>query len=181
MPGDASRQPPNGPALPGIDGDVFPAGLPLVVPRNADHVIGEIFRRRWHKLVGILQRRVLLQVGEGHEKRLLHLGGAGRQPGDAPVLHPAQNGVHDEIGPVGDKIQPPQHLHCRRGNRKLLLQLPQGALLRAFALLQPPAGKAHLSRLAAQGLGPDLVEQRRSFWPLGQRHQDGVPPGGVHQ
>ena len=68
MPGDASRQPPNGPALPGIDGDVFPAGLPLVVPRNADHVIGEIFRRRWHKLVGILQRRVLLQVGVWPER-----------------------------------------------------------------------------------------------------------------
>ena len=49
--GDPPGQAPDGPALPGVDGDVLPPPLPLVAPGDADKLIGEVLRRGGDQLI----------------------------------------------------------------------------------------------------------------------------------
>src|SRR5699024_1190813 len=64
---------------------------------------------------------------------------------------------------------------------QLLLRLPQGAELRRLSGLHPAAGEAHLSRLAVQGGGPDLVEQMEPLRPLHQGAQDRIAVPGAQK
>ena len=118
---------------------------------------------------------------EGDPEGLPHLGGVGGHAVHRLPVHPGQNGVHDKVGPVGDKVQPPQDLNAFWGNPQLLPGLPQGALLRGLGALHLPAGETHLPRLAAEAPRPHLIEKGGPLLPLHQGDQDGIFSGGVHQ
>ena len=181
MPGDPPGETPDSSSLPEVDRHVLPAGLPLVVPRDTQQVIGEALPRLRHQLVAILQRRMAAQVIQRDQEGLLHLGGAFLHALQTRPVHHPQNGIEDKVGPVGNKIQPPQQADVILGNGQLFPGLPQGAGLRALHPLYLSSGEAHLPRLAMEFGGPHLVEDLPPLFTLHQRDQHGVAPGGIHQ
>ena len=120
-------------------------------------------------------------MGQGDKEDLLHLGGAGGHPVQGGAVHHPQHGLHEEVGPVGDKVQPSQQPDPLGRNGQLLPGLTQGAVLGALPLLHKPAGEADLPGLAAQGPGPDLIEQAQLPVLFHQGDQHRVGPLGIHQ
>ena len=79
---------------------------------------------------------------------------------------------------TAEKIRLPEHPDLLLGDAQLLPGLPQGADLRRFTGLLHAAGEAHLSRLAAEGGGPDLEEKMQPVGLLHKRAQNRVAVAG---
>ena len=181
MPGDPPGQPPDDMALPGIDRHILAADLPSVVPGDPDQIIGEILIRSGDQVIAVLQGRLVSQVIQGDLEHLRHLIRVEAQVTQRVPLHQSEHGMEDKIGPVSNKVQPPQQADFLLWDPKLLPGLPQGALLRRLRALQPPSGEAYLPRLAAQASRPHLIQEGQAALPLHQRDQHAVLARGVHQ
>ena len=75
------------------------------------------------------------------------------------IVHKTRHRLKREFSRLTEIVRPAQQLNMGRRDMKLLLRLPQSALLRRLPRLHPAAGKTDLAALTAQRRGSDLKEE----------------------
>ncbi|MPM92773.1 hypothetical protein SDC9_139909 [bioreactor metagenome] len=180
-------------ALPAPDWDLQLARLPAIGGRNSHRVVGKVQRNMGLQRIDVNLRRMAQKKFQRHGKSLPHLRLGGPQSMKPRIVHQSRHRLKRELPRLTEIVRPAQQLNVGRGDMKLLLRLPQGALLGRLPRFHPAAGETNLAALAAQRRGSDLKEkvqpilffhkgaQYRVFVFPPQQSRHAVPPQGFQR